>query len=175
MNARTLPPLALAIVLATGCTAQRRITITSDPPGARAWLNDVEIGRTPASAAFKFYGAYDVRLELDGYEPLHEVRNAKAPIWEFPGLDLVALAVPGRKQVEIDWHFSMAPTIESSQAPQTVESELLSRARLMRERLADGSRGTPIDPAVPPPAEAGTPTETPAQTPTEPSTPPAAH
>jgi len=156
----------LFLSLAGGCSPQRRISITSDPPGARVWLNDVEIGRTPAAASFKFYGAYDVRLELDGFEPLHEVRRAEAPVWEYPGLDLVAMAVPGRKRVEVDWHFTLSPTLEASQSRATVEGDLLSRARSMRERLSEGQAASaPVADPGDAPTEAAAPVSQDAPTP----------
>ena len=53
------------------------ITIDSEPPGALCWLNDNEIGRTPVTVPFTWYGTYRVRLEKPGYEPL----EAEAPVW----------------------------------------------------------------------------------------------
>lgn len=54
-------PLAALFVLA-GCI-ERTITVTSKPAGALVYLNDEEIGRTPVTVPFTFYGVYDVRLE----------------------------------------------------------------------------------------------------------------
>jgi hypothetical protein len=45
-----------------GCV-ERTISITSEPEGALVYLNDEEVGRTPVSVPFTFYGVYDVRLE----------------------------------------------------------------------------------------------------------------
>lgn len=56
-----LPLLALALWL-TGCI-ERTITITSEPSGSLVHLNDEEVGRTPLTVPFTFYGVYDVRLE----------------------------------------------------------------------------------------------------------------
>lgn len=133
-----LRPLALATLLSlAACTPQRRITITSDPPGARVWLNDTEIGVTPASAAFKFYGAYDVRLELPGYEPLHVAKRANAPIQEQPGIDFLALLLPFEKKHEVTWHFPLTPSLEQTQTPEALESGLIDRARAMRSQLGE--------------------------------------
>ena len=96
----------------SGCV-QRRVEITSEPSGARVWLNDEMVGVTPCQAGFKYYGKYDVRLDLDGYEPLHEGRTMKAPIYEYPVIDLAATAVPANIESVNQWHFVLSPTGDS--------------------------------------------------------------
>ena len=123
--------LILPVLLLPACV-QRRIVVTSDPPGALVWLNDREIGRTPAEAGFRYHGDYDVRLELPGYQPVHTERRAKAPVYEYPGIDLVAIALPVRFKNEIRWHFDLEPTPEASLPPAQVESELIERADELR-------------------------------------------
>lgn len=93
--------------LTTGCV-QRTIKIDSTPQGALVHLNDEEVGRTPVSVPYRFYGVYDIRLELDGYEPLWTKEEAKAPWWEAPGPDLVAEAITDANVVQ-DWHFDLKP------------------------------------------------------------------
>ena len=61
-----LAPLALMLSMAGGCL-ERTVTITSDPEGALVTLNDQQIGRTPVETGFRYFGVYDVRLELEGY------------------------------------------------------------------------------------------------------------
>jgi hypothetical protein len=99
----------------SGCI-ERRISITSEPQGALVHLNDKEVGRTPLVVPFTYYGVYDVRLTLDGYEPLWTSREAKGAWWELPGPDLVAEAVSDRT-VQIDWHFDLEPTLLSEEQP----------------------------------------------------------
>lgn len=94
---------------AAGCV-ERRVRVTSEPSGARVWLNDEAIGVTPCEAGFKFYGKYDVRLALDGYEPIHEGRVMKAPIYEYPIVDLAATAVPLKFKSVNEWHFVFTQT-----------------------------------------------------------------
>ncbi len=131
--------LAVLVVLAGGgCASDRRITVTSEPSGARVWLNDTEIGRTPATASFKFYGTYDVRLERDGFEPLHTSKAVSAPLHEYPVVDLVAMAVPGRRKHHVTWHFEMQPALEQGLTQEELESELLERAKALEARLRAG-------------------------------------
>lgn len=130
--------LAIAVVCAAavvgGC-AQRRIVITSEPPGALVWLNDVEIGRTPVEASFLYYGTYDVQVRLEGYEAINTGRTAWAPWYEYPPFDLVAEMSPVPVRTTIRWHFDLTPIGTEA----TNEGALMDRAREMRERL-DRSR-----------------------------------
>lgn len=102
----------LAFSAGLGGCVRRELVITSQPPGALVHVNDVEIGRTPVRAGFKFYGVYDIRLELDGYEPLWTSAEAESPWYETPGIDAVALAIPADIANEVRWHFEMAPLTE---------------------------------------------------------------
>ena len=111
----------------TGCV-ERTITITSDPQGALVHLNDEEIGRTPVTVPFTFYGTYDVRLEHDDCLPLWTKKKAEAPWWEFPGPDLVAEAVPEGKS-QLRWHFTM------QLRPPPNEESLIERAKQMKASM----------------------------------------
>ena len=73
MNVHTLAArLAIAVfacglaICSTGCL-KRTISVTTEPPGALVWINDVEVGRTPLETDFTFYGIYDVRLRREGW------------------------------------------------------------------------------------------------------------
>lgn len=153
MHARTQPRclvragLAGATLLLAGCL-ERTIRVTSDPPGALVWLNDTEIGRTPAEARFKFYGVYDVRLELAGYEPVHEGREAVAPFYEYPGPDAIASAIPARIHNVVQWHFDLTPSPAPSDPD--AEAQMLARARALRDRLGPAPNQPPE--ATPPEA-----------------------
>lgn len=131
MNTRwnSLPKLLLvtAGLLLTGCV-ERTITITSDPPGALVYLNDEEVGRTPVTVPFTFYGTYDVRLEHEDFQPLWTQKKADAPWWEAPGPDLVAEAIPNNKS-ELRWHFEMQLRSPAN------ETELVDRARQMQAAM----------------------------------------
>jgi len=119
--------LALAT---TGCGTRRTITITSDPAGAMVYLNDREVGRTPVTVEFLWYGVYDVRLEAEGYEALWTTGQADAPLWDMPGPDLVAEAVG--YQVDLRWHFELAPR------EQAATEDVVDRARQMRASVRQG-------------------------------------
>ncbi len=110
-----------------GCV-ERTLTITSDPPGALVHLNDEEIGRTPTTVPFTFYGVYDVRLEKEGYATLETGKETKAPLWEAPGPDLIAEMIPNNK-VKLEWHFVLEKAGEIS------PEGLIDRAKQMRAKM----------------------------------------
>ncbi|MBL8761807.1 MAG: PEGA domain-containing protein [Phycisphaerae bacterium] len=124
-----------AIVLALAATAfvlpgclTRRITVTSNPAGATVWLNDAEVGRTPLSTDFTYYGDYDVRVKLEGYEPINQRMTAEIPLHEVPPFDLIAEAVPSKIDHEVKWHFDLVAALETSMPREQYEKELLERA-----------------------------------------------
>lgn len=116
-----------ALILLGGCV-ERRVEVTSEPSGARVWLNDEMIGVTPCEAGFLYYGTYDVRLDLDGYEPVHEGRVMRAPLYEYPIVDLAATAVPADFESVNSWHFVLEP----SSGLDDDRDGLLERAQGMR-------------------------------------------
>lgn len=119
---------ALAVA-GVGCV-ERTITVTSEPAGALVHLNDEPIGRTPVQVPFTFYGVYDVRLEAEGHEPLWTAREADAPWWETPPIDLFAEATGAK--VQLDWHFELPP---AQPTDDTAVDRLLDHARQMRARV----------------------------------------
>lgn len=124
------------LVYATGCV-DRRIAITSEPPGALVHLNDQEVGRTPLEVNFEWFGTYDVRLTLDGYEPITTSREAEPPLHEQPGIDLIALAMPMTSRTRIAWHFELQPA-EMDQA--SLIERGMELGRRLNETQPDPSR-----------------------------------
>ncbi|MEE9404334.1 MAG: PEGA domain-containing protein [Algisphaera sp.] len=138
LSARIAVAIAACLLLAAttpGCV-QRRISITSRPAGALVYLNDQEVGRTPLTVPFTFYGTYDVRLEADDRPPLWTTANAKQPWWEYPGPDLFAELLPHAKS-SIAWDFDIPPADPAADADVPA---LLKRAQHMR----DETRGQSI-------------------------------
>jgi hypothetical protein len=74
--------LALAAaVLCTGCV-ERRYTLRTDPPGALAIVNGEEIGQTPVSRSYYYYGDREITFILDGFETKTVIQPIKAPWWD---------------------------------------------------------------------------------------------
>jgi hypothetical protein len=148
--------LALGLPLLAGCV-NRRILVTSEPPGATVWVNDTQAGRTPTEVGFKYFGVYDVRLRLDGYEPLTTKAEAKAPLYEYPPFDAVAEALPGTRETVVKWHFVMQPALELQGDPKEQEKALIQRAKELATTIEQ-----PAAPAPAPAAAAPEPATTPA-------------
>ena len=130
--------LTALVLMPLGCV-ERTVSIESVPSGATVWVNDREVGVTPCEFSFTHYGTFDVRVALDGYEPLVLGAEATAPWWDTMPLDLVAEVLPGRFVSRNAWRFELVP---GEVAPE----ELLRRAGELRGRTA--LRG----PEVPAPA-----------------------
>lgn len=135
MTASRVLALALAAGSLTGCV-ERTLSITSEPTGALVTIGDHEVGRTPLETTFKFHGTYDVLVTLDGYEPLRTTAKAKAPLYEYPGPDVVAEVLPFTFRNNQDWHFVLEPRLEDTLSTAELESGMLSRAHELREQLA---------------------------------------
>lgn len=126
--------LAACAALLPGCLS-RTLTITSSPPGATVWLNDVEVGRTPLTTEFEWYGVYDVRLRLEGHEPLVTGKRLKAPAHELPGIDFFTTLAPVTFRNDVAWHFDLSPSLERSTSPAELEAGLLERAGQTRGQV----------------------------------------
>ncbi|HEV3005301.1 MAG TPA: PEGA domain-containing protein, partial [Pirellulales bacterium] len=81
---------ALVCAGALGCGGvQRRLTIRSNPPGALVYIDKYEIGRTPCSVSFVYYGKREFKLVKDGCETLTVDRWIVPPWYQVFGLDFI--------------------------------------------------------------------------------------
>jgi hypothetical protein len=67
--------------LCSGCV-ERRYTLRTDPPGALAIVNGEEIGQTPVSRSFYYYGDREITFILDGFETKTVIQPMQAPWWD---------------------------------------------------------------------------------------------
>jgi hypothetical protein len=119
-------PLLILLLSCCGCV-ERLITVTSAPPGAIVWLNGEEVGATPVTTAFTWYGDYEVILRKPGYETVITSRKAVEPWFQWPGVDLFTECVlPINFKDQIEWNFPM-----TSQTPAD-PTTLIDRAQEMR-------------------------------------------
>jgi hypothetical protein len=123
-----------------GCV-QRRLTIRSNPPGALVYVDDYQIGTTPVSTDFVYYGDRKVRLVKSGYETLTVIQPIPTPWYEYPGLDFVSENLIPREIRD-------ERVVEYQLQPQMIvpSQQLLGRA----ENLRHGA-GVPQAPLPPPP------------------------
>ncbi len=101
--------IGFVTIALAGCV-ERRLTINTEPQGAMVVLNDQEIGTSPVTVSFNWYGDYWVRLSKEGYEMLNTHRKLKAPIHDYFPLDFVTeVLYPGRIVNAYEWTFALAP------------------------------------------------------------------
>ncbi len=140
MTGSRLACAGLLVLAAVGCV-RREIEFTSTPSGALVLLNGRDVGRTPTTVEFTFDGTYDVRLRLDGYDPVLGSGSTSAPVWDFVGADLVAEVWPADLHRVDQWHFNLVPEAEA-------EVGLQGRAEAMRAELQ--ARPQAVETAPPP-------------------------
>lgn len=144
---KTRPQCLFVVVLAscavcTGCV-QRRLTINSNPPGALVLVDDEDIGQTPVSVPFTYYGTRKVQLIKPGYETLTVLQRIKAPWYEYPGIDFFSEHFALHEvRDERDLFYELRP------AAMVPSEQLLQRA----EQLRNNSRAGASDPLAPPAA-----------------------
>lgn len=63
------------------------MTFVSNPPGAMVLLEGKEIGYSPASADFIYYGTRQVTMIKDGYETKTEYVTVRTPWYQWPGIE----------------------------------------------------------------------------------------
>ena len=82
LGRRVWAVLGLAIACGlTGCV-ERRYTIRTEPPGAQVIVNNEEVGRTPVSRSFTFYGDREITLVKDGFQTQRVIQPIKAPWYD---------------------------------------------------------------------------------------------
>lgn len=128
--------LLLLSLAPIGCVEQT-MTIESSPPGALVYLNNQEVGRTPMTRDFKWYGDYDVQLRMEGYETLKTHQPVNAPAWNWVPFDLVANLLPFTFKDERKFEYALVPLDPSKDQP----AGLLERADYLKGKL-EGSEFT---------------------------------
>ncbi len=127
--------LAVAVILLLGLSGcvRRRMTVRSNPPGAMVYIDDQQIGTTPVSTAFTYYGTRKIKLVKDQYETMTTYTKIAPPWYQIPPLDFFAENVLGREiRDERQLDFQLQPQrIVPTQ-------ELLARANGLRNAQMQG-------------------------------------
>ena len=120
--------IAILMLSLTGCV-ERRLTINTIPQDATVFLGDEEIGQSPVTVNFNWYGDYRVRIEKQGYETLNTHRELCPPLHDrFPFDFFAEILNPSRIVDEYEWCFELC----EYQAPD--RDELIETAQQLRER-----------------------------------------
>jgi len=123
-------PIIVTVIgsLLAGCV-ERNLTINTQPQGALVLLNDEEIGLSPVTVSFEWYGDYNVRITKEGYETLNTHRELKAPWYDQFPFDFFAMLNPKRTVDSFEWTFELAPQKELTR------EELIEKAKKLKGQL----------------------------------------
>ena len=112
---------------------RRRLTITSNPPGAVVFVDDREIGITPVSTAFTYYGTRKIQLVLEGFETLTVKRTFSPPWYQWPVVDFISENMIRRELRD-------ERVVDFRMVPQRIvpSDQLLLRAQRLRDRFRQG-------------------------------------
>ena len=142
---------SLVVALSTMGCVQRRMMIRSHPAGALVYLNGQEVGRTPVSTDFTYYGDFEVKLIKDGYETETIIQPVPTPWYQWPGIDFVAEnVVPQKIHDQRVLSYNLRPKVK--QTPEQI------RAAAEQLRTASRAHAAPtLTPALgePVPAPSG--------------------
>lgn len=117
----------LAVASLAGCV-ERRMTIRSEPAGALVVLDGQEIGHTPVSVPFTYYGERQIKLIRDGYETKTINQTIATPWYQYFPLDFVSeVLVPARIRDERQYLYTLDP---ETMVP---TDRLLERAEQVRQ------------------------------------------
>ena len=126
------------VLIVAGCV-ERKLTINTEPQGALIVLNDEEIGVSPVTVGFNWYGDYKVRANKQGYAILNTHRELEGPLYDkFPFDFFAEILWPGRIVDEYEWTFEMA----AYEAPN--REQLIEAAQEMKTR-AFGQLEQPVE------------------------------
>jgi hypothetical protein len=133
-----LRPLALALVAAqaicaSGCV-RRRLTVRTNPPGAQVFVDDQEIGTTPCSSAFVYYGTRKITIMKDGYRTETVFQKIPPPWYQIPPLDFVSENIVPREIRD-------ERVVDVQLVPQELmpQQKLLDRAAALRASARSGT------------------------------------
>lgn len=118
---KSLGLLSIALLLASGCVRSKAI-ITSEPSGAMVTMNGVNLGQTPVEQPFTWYWYYDFIATKDGYQTTATRERFRAPVYLWPGLDLLMEMMPFYVRDTKRVHIEMAP-VDTRPAPEFVTTD----------------------------------------------------
>ncbi|MGD0078395.1 MAG: PEGA domain-containing protein [Sedimentisphaerales bacterium] len=120
--------LVLADCLSCGGCVERRLAINTNPSGAQVLLNDEDIGVSPVTTTFKWYGNYNITIRKAGCETLNTHQKLNPPWYDYFPFDFFAQVLyPGRIVDSYQWSFNLKPSTEPSRDKLINEAEQLKQ------------------------------------------------
>lgn len=134
MSFRLAILLVLLSIAQAGCV-HRRVTINSYPQGALVKVDGKDLGYTPASFDFTWYGTREVQLMMDGYETHTEMINVNSPWYQKFPLDFLSDNFSGHHTTD---HRQFAFQLRPRRAD--VPGDVLKRGNSLRSEALHGGR-----------------------------------
>ena len=124
---------------ACGCVL-RSLTIDSEPSGAMVFLDDEQIGETPVTTTFTYYGTRKITIEkIDAegrllYERKIVYEKIKPPLYQIFPFDFFSeLVIPAKLKDEHYHTYQLEPL---KQLPkEELQKKVIKNAEELRERL----------------------------------------
>jgi hypothetical protein len=139
----TLALVLAAMLLPTGCV-RRRLAVRSNPPGALVFVDNQQIGTTPCSVDFTYYGTREIRLVKPGYETLTVNQPIPTPWYEIPPIDFVSEnLMPNKIMDHRTASFEMQPQLI------VPTEQLLDRANQLRQATLEEATVPAASVAIP--------------------------
>ncbi len=118
--------VAAMALLSVGCV-DRRYTIRTDPPGALVYVNGEEVGASPVSHSFTYYGDREITLVADGFQTQRIIQPVNAPWWDNDLTDFFSEnLVPFTLRDDREFAYRMQPSVNPPSA------DLEARANALR-------------------------------------------
>jgi len=127
-NLFTISAFILSVSLLLAGCVERKLTINTKPQEALVVLNDEEIGTSPVTVSFEWYGDYWVRISKQGYETLNTHRKLKGPWYDgFPFDFFAQIISPNRIVDSYEWTFELEPKKQISREQLIQNAEKLKK------------------------------------------------
>jgi hypothetical protein len=126
------------------------LNVRTNPPGALVYVDNQQIGTTPCSVDFTYYGTREIRLVKPGFETLTLNQPIPAPWYEVPPLDFVSEnLVPNKIRDNRTVTYNLAPQVI------VPREQLIDRAHQLRQDtlqfpVAPAGATVPAGPVVSP-------------------------
>jgi len=105
--------ILLLICLGLAGCVERRLTINTNPAGAQVLLNDEDVGISPVTTSFNWYGDYNVTIRKEGCQTLNTHRKLERPWHDYPPFDFIlGVLYPGQIVNSYQWSFDLEPQKE---------------------------------------------------------------
>jgi len=120
--------LLTAFAMPAHGTVRRRLNVNSNPPGALVYVDNQQIGTTPCSVDFTYYGTREIRLIKPGFETLTVNQPIPTPWYEYIPLDFVSEnLVPNKIRDNRTVSYNLSPQLI------VPTPELINRADQLRQ------------------------------------------